>query len=69
VTVIPTPIGEDAGDASLVGELSQNPEAYRYVVLNDATYRDRLSRYRERNDLMYSVVPTTFLLYVLYDNE
>lgn len=69
VTVVPTPTGEDAGDESLVEELSQNPEAYRYVVLNDATYRDRLRSYRDRNDLEYTVVPPTFLLYVLFDAE
>ena len=67
VTVVPTPTGEDAGDESLVEELSQNPAAYRYVVLNDATYRDRLRAYRDRNELSYTVVPPTFLLYVLYD--
>lgn len=69
VTVVPAPSGEDAGDESLVEELSQNPSAYRYVVLNDVTYRDRLRDHRERNDLSYRVLPPTYLLYVLYDTD
>lgn len=69
VTVVPAPSGDDAGDQSLLEELSQNPDPYRYVVLNDATYRDKLRSYRERNDRSYRVVPPTYLLYVLFDND
>ncbi|MFW5950208.1 MAG: hypothetical protein ACOCR6_02530 [archaeon] len=69
VTVVPAPSGEDAGEQSLLEELSQHPDPYRYVVLNDAIYRDKLRSYRERNDCSYRVVPPTYLLYVLYDND
>jgi hypothetical protein len=69
VTVVPAPHGEDAGEESLLRELQQHPSPYRYVVLNDATYRDRLREYRKEHTLSYRVVPPTYLLYVLYDND
>lgn len=69
VTVVGVPSGTDAGERSIEKELSVNPAAYRYVVLNDAGARDRLRRKKERDDLSYSVVPPTFLLYVLFDND
>lgn len=68
VTVVPAPSGADAGDESLVSELSQHSSAYRYVALNDATYRDILRKTCDRNGLSTRVVPPTYLLYVLYDN-
>lgn len=69
VTVVPAPTGADAGDESLVKEVSEHSEAYRYVVLNDATYRDILRKTRDREGLSFRVVPPTYLLYVLYDND
>ena len=68
ITVVPAPNGPDAGDKSLVSEVSQHPDAYPYVVLNDATCRDILRKTRDREGLSYRVVPPTYLLYVLYEN-
>lgn len=68
MTVVPAPSGADAGDESLVSEVSQHSDAYRYVVLNDATYRDILRTTRDQEGLSYRIVPPTYLLYVLFDN-
>lgn len=69
VTVVPAPSGEDAGEESLYRELQQHHGSYSYVVLNDVKYRDRLRDMRDREGYGLRVVPPTFLLYVLYDNE
>ena len=69
VTVVPAPTGKNAGDESLVKEILDHSEAYRYVVLNDATYRDTLRKTRDREGLSFRVVPPTYLLYVLFDND
>lgn len=69
VTVVGTPSGSDAGERSIEAELSNNPESYRYVALHDTDGRDRLRRQKERQDLSYTVVPPTYLLFVLFDNE
>lgn len=66
-TVVPTPSGEDAGEESLRRELERHPDPYQYVILNDATYRDRLRSSRDSSDFDYRVLPPTYLLYVLYD--
>lgn len=69
VTVVGTSSGADAGERSIEKELATNPDAYRYVAINDAGARDSLRRLQERRDLPYEVVPPTYLLYVLYDND
>lgn len=69
VTVVPAPSGEDAGEESLSQELQQYPDSYSHVVLNDVTYRDRLRTMRDREEYEFRVVPPTFLLYILYDND
>jgi hypothetical protein len=69
VTVVPAPTGADAGDESLVKEVATHADSYRYVVLNDSTYRDTLRATRDRDGLSFRVVPPTYLLYVLYDND
>ena len=68
MTVVPAPSGADAGDESLLSEISQHPNTYRYVVLNDATCRDILRTTRDRERLSYRIVSPTYLLYVLFDN-
>lgn len=69
VTVVGTPCGDDAGERSIEKEVATNPDPYRYVALNDADARDRLRRLKEREGLAYEVVPPTYLLFVLYDND
>lgn len=69
VTVVGTTSGEDAGERSIEAEVSRNPDPYRYVAIHDTDGRDRLRRQKERRELSYSVVPPTFLLYVLFDTD
>lgn len=69
VTVVGVPGGEDAGERSLETELTTNPDAYRFLTLNDVQARDRIRRTIDREDLDLRIVPPTFLLYVLFDNE
>jgi hypothetical protein len=68
VTSVPRPHGEDAGEQSLVQELENNSSAYRYVVLNDARYRDKL-REMASGTGGFTVAPPTHLLYFLLDND
>jgi hypothetical protein len=73
VTGVPRPHGEDAGEKSLVQEVKNNPLAYRYVVLNDSTYRDKLrdvaADIEADTGASFTVVPPTHLLYFLFDND
>lgn len=69
VTVVGTRSGEDAGERSIEKELSTNPDAYSYVVLHDTGGRDRLRRLKERQNLLFRVVPPTYLLFVCFDND
>jgi len=65
---VPRPHGADAGEQSLEQQLVQHPDAVDYVVMMDAHGRHSIRREIQNRDLDASVVPPTFLFYILYDN-
>jgi rRNA-processing protein FCF1 len=69
VTSVPRPHGADAGEESLRQEVVQNPDTVDYVVLMDTAGRKSIRRAVNEQDAEISVVPPTFLFYVLYDND
>lgn len=69
VTSVPRPHGADAGEKSLRQEVMQNPDAVDYVVSMDAAGRRSIRRAVDDQDADISVIPPTFLFYILYDND
>ncbi|WP_302081619.1 hypothetical protein [Salinibaculum rarum] len=69
LTVVPRPNGEGAGEESLRRVLDEDSAAFGRVLLNDAWARDRLQRFRGENSYQFKVLPPTYLLYVLYQQN
>jgi len=67
VTSVPRPHGKDAGETSIAQEVAQNPDDYDTVAMMDGDGRDMIRRKSESDDV--SVLPPTYLLYVLLDND
>lgn len=64
VPSVPRPHGKNAGETSIAQQMAQSPDEYDTVVMMDADGRDRI---RRNSDV--SVLPPTYLFYILYDND
>lgn len=69
VVSVPRPHGADAGEESLRQEVVQNPDDVDRVVMMDAHGRRAIRQAIQDNGLDVSVVPPTYLFYIIYDND
>jgi hypothetical protein len=69
LTVVPRPSGDNAGEASLRQVLEEDAAPFSRVLLNDANAREQLQRLRDRQDYRFKVLPPTYLLYLLYEQD